>query len=122
MFTMSLGGSSVKLETGKQIDTKTRQKPLEFSDKFIKFVTFDKNRITVTIDSFKEDCSEFNGGNVSLPFYKTLLENNMYLCLQVRCNRSAITYDRQPGHPEYTDAYRQKNSRLEYSGSSGGTA
>lgn len=50
MFTMSLGGSSVKLETGTQVDTKTRQKPLELSDKNIKFVRFKKDKIEVEIN------------------------------------------------------------------------
>ena len=47
MFTMSLGRSSVKLETGTQVDTKTRQKPLELSDKNVIFVRFKKDKIEV---------------------------------------------------------------------------
>ena len=50
MFTMSLGGSSVKLETGTQVDTKTRQKPLELSDKNVIFVRFKKDKIEVEIN------------------------------------------------------------------------
>lgn len=51
MFTMSLGGSSVKLETGTQVDTKTRQNPLELSDKNVIFVRFKKDKIEVEIQS-----------------------------------------------------------------------
>lgn len=43
MFTMSLVGSSVKLETGKQIDTKTRQFPLYNIKKYAIFVSFTKS-------------------------------------------------------------------------------
>lgn len=43
MFTMSLGGSSVKLETGKQINTEIRQKPLDNIKKYAIFVSFTKN-------------------------------------------------------------------------------
>ena len=51
MFTMSLGGSSVKLETGTQVDTKTRQKPLELSDKNVIFVRTKKDKFEVEIQS-----------------------------------------------------------------------
>lgn len=50
MFTMSLGGSSVKLETGTQVDTKTRQKPLEIQEKCHIFVTFTEKTCQVRID------------------------------------------------------------------------
>lgn len=50
MFTMSLGGSSVKLETGKQVGTKTRQKPLEIQEKCHIFVTFTEKTCQVRID------------------------------------------------------------------------
>lgn len=77
MFTMSLGGSSVKLETGKQVDTKTRQKPLELSDKNVIFVRFKKDKIEVEIDklnpytNFSGELDEIN--------------NQYYLVAQVRC-------------------------------------
>ena len=87
MFTMSLGGSSVKLETGTQVDTKTRQKPLELSDKFSNFVSFEKDRITVTINKFLDLSNivkEHDGTILSQDVYKKLIENNLYIIVYVR--------------------------------------
>lgn len=87
MFTMSLGGSSIKLETGTQVDTKTRQKPLELSDKFSNFVSFEKDRITVTINKFLDLSNivkEHDGTILSQDVYKKLIENNLYIIVYVR--------------------------------------
>ena len=70
---MSLGGSSVKLETGTQVDTKTRQKSLELSDKFSNFVSFEKDRITVTINKF------LDLSNIVKVIYYTLLHLKLTL-------------------------------------------
>ena len=62
MFTMSLGGSSVKLETGSQVETKTRQKPLELSDKNIIFVRTKKDKFEVEIESLNNSSWSGNSG------------------------------------------------------------
>ena len=80
MFTMSLGGSSVKLETGTQVDTKTRQKPLELSDKNVIFVRTKKDKFEVEIQSL---------GKTTFLANKTLSKpeeiwDRLYIGIQVR--------------------------------------
>lgn len=67
---MSLVGSSVKLETGKQIDTKTRQKPLDNNKNSCIFVSFPNDKcIRVNVLGISNQVNKILTGSVYIGMY-----------------------------------------------------
>lgn len=110
MFTMSLGGSSVKLETGKQVGTKTRQKPLELSDKNVIFVRFKKDKIEVEIDKLNPYA------NISSSDELGEINNQCYLVAQVRCKGNFKYWDSNGDGTYFSRGYRGLNRKISVTG------